>query len=293
LLRSQLCRSDSLLSPELLAWAQELRPAWEFAAAPGSPVLVNRKVWEWLFAARALEERGMLRPGRRGLVFGVGREPLAAAFAARGCEIVATDLDPVLAAARGWVETAQHAATVPDLDEHGLCDPATLAARVTLRTVDMTDIPSDLRDFDFLWSLCAFEHLGSLGTGARFVLESLRCLRPGGLAVHTTEFNLSSDDDTLTDGPTVIYRRHDIDALVGALRLAGHRHDDVDYDAGDAPADRHVDEPPYGEPHLRLRWEGHVVTSLALVITRATRTSAVAAAARRSLRRLARRPQDI
>jgi hypothetical protein len=266
--RSQICRYESLMSRELLAWADELRPAWEFACPPGTTVLVNRKIWEWLLVAAALEERGMLQPGKRGLVFGVGHEPLVAAFAARGCTIVATDLDPERAAASGWVETEQHATGLDDLNAHGLCGPGAFAERVTFRVVDMTAIPDDLRGFDFAWSLCALEHLGSLEAGTRFVTGSLRCVRRGGLVVHTTEFNASSDDDTIEEGPTVLYRRRDIDALINDLRRAGHRTDDVDYEGELHPPDLHVDEPPYGVPHLRLRSGEFVATSMGLVIRR-------------------------
>jgi hypothetical protein len=65
--------------------------------------------------------------------------------------------------------------------------------------------------YDFLWSSCALEHLGSLDAGLDFVVNAMDLLKPGGTAIHTTEFNLSSDDETLTSGPCVIYRRRDID----------------------------------------------------------------------------------
>ena len=53
---------------------------------------LHRKIWEFCFIAQALDERGMLARGRRGLGFAVGTEPLPAMFASRGCAIVATDL---------------------------------------------------------------------------------------------------------------------------------------------------------------------------------------------------------
>ena len=53
--------------------------------------MLHRKMWEWLFIAEALRERGMLAAGRSGLGFGVGQEPLVALFAAAGCDVVATD----------------------------------------------------------------------------------------------------------------------------------------------------------------------------------------------------------
>ncbi len=84
LLRSQLCSAESLRSPELRAWAQRLRPMWDAGGVDGRDVMLHRKMWEWLFIAEALAERGMLAEGRRGLGFGVGQEPLVAAFAATG-----------------------------------------------------------------------------------------------------------------------------------------------------------------------------------------------------------------
>src|SRR5438045_9280230 len=102
----------------------------------------------------------------------------------------------------------------------------------------MTAVSSDLTGFDFCWSLCAMEHFGSLEAGARFVERSLQCLRPGGVAVHTTEMNISSDDRTLVDGPTVLYRKRDIESLAAGLEEVGHNVAALDFDVGDGVLDR-------------------------------------------------------
>ena len=86
-------------------------------------------------------------------------------------------------------------------------------------------MPDDLRGFDFTWSSCAFEHLGNLAAGCDFVVEQMRCLAPGGVAVHTTELNVSSDDRTVESGATVLYRRRDIEDLAARLRRLGYRID--------------------------------------------------------------------
>jgi hypothetical protein len=70
---------------------------------------LHRKFWEFAYISQCLEERGMLQPGRRGLGFGVGREPLASVFAKRGCAIVATDLAANAATRLGWAQSNQHA----------------------------------------------------------------------------------------------------------------------------------------------------------------------------------------
>ena len=270
MLRSQLCSAESLRSPALRAWADRLRPFW---AADGDEreVMLHRKMWEWLFIAEALRERGMLHTGRRGLGFGVGLEPLAALFAAEGCDVVATDQPPDAAAASGWTDSGGERADRPEaLNRAGLCPAEDFARRVRFRVVDMNAVPEDLRDFDFSWSSGAVEHLGTLGAGADFVLAQMDCLRPGGVSVHTTEFLVSSDLDTVEAGGTVFYRRRDVEALAARLRRAGHDVD-VDYTQGSSPEDVHVDVPPFSDVHLRTELGGYVTTSLALVVTKSTR----------------------
>jgi hypothetical protein len=85
---------------------------------------------------------------------------------------------------------------------------------VNFRPVDMRDLrlPWD-ETFDFLWSSCSLEHLGSLEAGMDFVKQSTDLLKPGGVAVYTTEFNVSSNDETLTSGPLVVYRKRDVEKL--------------------------------------------------------------------------------
>jgi len=270
-LRSQLCTHASLTSPELLAWSERLRPMWDPDSTDARPVMLHRKMWEWLFIARALEERDMLRAGRRGLGFGVGREPLVAAFAATGCAIVATDLDPERARDAGWTDNgAEYAGGLAGLNDHGLCPPGDFASKVTYRHVDMNRLPADLGEFDFTWSSCAFEHLGSLDAGAEFVVDQMRYVRPGGVAVHTTECNVSSDTETVESGGTVLYRRSDIEDLARRLRRSGYDID-CDLDGGDSPVDQHVDVPPFSDTHLRTTLGQFVTTSVALVIGKPAR----------------------
>jgi SAM-dependent methyltransferase len=238
------------------------------AGGDAREVMLHRKMWEWLFIAEALRERGMLAPGRTGLGFGVGHEPLVALFAADGCDVVATDQPHESAVASGWTDSeTEWAAGLESLNTHGLCPDDEFGRRVRYRPVDMNAIPADLRGFDFTWSSCALEHLGTLGAGADFVAAQMDCLRPGGVAVHTTEYLVSSDEETVQAGGTVFYHRRDIEELAGRLRRAGHAID-VDYTEGTAPEDLHVDVPPYSDVHLRTRLGGYVTTSLALVITK-------------------------
>jgi 2-polyprenyl-3-methyl-5-hydroxy-6-metoxy-1,4-benzoquinol methylase len=256
---SQLCTESQLREPVYRVWCDALREA---------PTL-HRKQWEYVYILQALAIRGMLEPGRRGLGFGCGREPLAAVMASRGCEIVATDLDATAAAGLGWIETDQHASALEDLNARGICDPELFRKRVSFRAEDMNRISPELRGFDFVWSSCAFEHLGSIRHGLEFVVNAMRCLRPGGVAVHTTEFNLTSNYHTFETHNLVVFRRYDMEELIRTLEHAGHAVASLNLNPGSGPVDRFVDLPPYrSETHLRLRMDRYVFTSFGLIVER-------------------------
>jgi hypothetical protein len=113
-----------------------------------------------------------------------------------------------------------------------------------------------------------FEHCGSIEQGKSFILNQMKCLRPGGVAIHTTEYNLSSNHSTVEDGGTVLYRQSDIEWMVSALREAGHSIT-IDFTPGREMVESYVDLPPYKlQPHLRLLLADYVCTSIGLIITR-------------------------
>ena len=259
---------DRHLISKLCTQAQlETQEFHTYAAALREPVgRMHRKLWEYCFVVEAVEAAGLLKPGASGLGFGVGREPLTAFFASRGCEVVATDLIETEARDAGWVDTGQHATYMEQINDRGICDPTCLKKLVQFRNINMKDIPSDLTGFDFLWSCCALEHLGSIQQGGAFILSAMRALKPGGVAIHTTEFNVSSNSSTITEGSTVLFRKRDIQKICSTLLASGHKIS-VDWRLGDLPADRIIDQPPYKSiPHMKLQIEGYTVTSIGLII---------------------------
>ena len=265
---SQLCRHATLDSDAFRGWSERLREPWR----------AHRKLWELAFICQALDERGMLQSGRKGLGFAVGAEKLPSFFAARGCRITATDLPSDDERNRPWAETGQWVGSLEALNASGLCPENTFRENVAYRPVDMNHIPADLGGYDFTWSTCSFEHCGDLELGLRFLERQMDCLRPGGVAVHTTEFNLSSNDATLADGPCVIYRLKDIESVCQRLVDAGHSVEPIDLDPGSDPLDQVIDVPPYHQwatdppariKHLRLSLAGHASTSIALIIRKA------------------------
>lgn len=264
MLSSQMCRREQLDTPQFLSWADRLRPAWDLANS-GVPVFVHRKLWEWLFISVALDERGLLRQGMRGLGFGVGQEPLASVFTSRGCSIVATDMARDEAERAGWTVEDQFAGGLELLNKYRLCDEAVFRQRVSYRTVDMNAVPDDLSDFDFTWSSCSFEHLGSIDRGLRFMKQQLKCLRRGGVAVHTTEFNVGSNRETIDHEATVLFRRRDFQRLARWLLCHGHRIR-LDFRPGTLPEDEHVDVAPFSSVHLRTAILGATTTSFGLIV---------------------------
>jgi len=226
----------------------------------------HRKLWEWAFIHHHCREEGMLRPGKKGLGFGVGREKLPCIFAARGCSIVATDGPAEIAAQ--WSDK-EYTNQKWQLFHDTIIDEETFERLVYFQECDMKKIDQQLIEFDFCWSACAFEHLGNIDAGIEFVLNSLTTLKIGGIAVHTTEFNVGSNIETVEFGPTVLYRRKDIERLVELATTAGHKVRPLPIQFGDSKIDRHVDIPPYvGDPHLKLAFSKFVTTSLGVVIER-------------------------
>jgi Methyltransferase domain len=229
---------------------------------------LHRKQWEFIYIARCLELCGVFAFGKRGLGFGVGREKLVSFMAAQGPQIVATDL-PITDADGHWVGGFQHADSIEKLFQSHLIDQEAFSKNVSFRPVNMNAIPDDLTGFDFCWSSCALEHLGSLEHGLDFIRNSIRCLRPGGVAVHTTEFNLHSATETFVDGPAVVYRESDLIAFAEEMTALGHSIE-LNLHPGTEPMDLKIDRDRTSDIHLRL-YARHkfVATSIGLFILKA------------------------
>ena len=265
-LASGLCRQNQLTSPAFRYWLNELGR---------STVRMHRKLWELAYVTQALYERDCLRPGMKGLGFAVGEEPLPEYFAAQGVDVLATDLDASDARSQAWRRTGQHLSNRAD----AAVQQTDAGGRVDVRSVDMNLIPEDLSGrFDFNWSTCSFEHCGSIELGLSFLRNQLRTLKPGGVAVHTTEFNLTSNDATIEHGSTVVFRRRDIERIVAELEAEGHAVEPISWDPGDREFDKHIDWPPYTrDRHLRLALKRYAATSIGLILRKNPAAAAAAA----------------
>jgi len=91
-------------------------------------------------------------------------------------------------------------------------------------------------------------------------------LKPGGVAVHTTEFNLSSNERTIESDGLSVYRRVDIETLVREIEAREYTVEPIDWTQGGGLAETVVDLPPWGrgEPHVRLLLGDFECTSIGL-----------------------------
>ncbi len=242
----------------------------DFCTLYKHPHQLHRKLWEWAFVYHHLLEEGALFPGARGIGFGVGQERLPALFASLGCHVLGTDAPAGVAEDAGWRETGQHSAKLDDLFAPEHLDRATFEQRVSVAECDMNNIGDAFTGHDFCWSACSYEHLGSIDLGLDFVVNSVeQTLKPGGVAVHTTELNLSSNTETVSSGQTVLFRRQDFERLEARLAERGHTVKPFRLLPGMSYIDGLVDVPPYtAEPHLKLQIGEYVSTSAGIVVRR-------------------------
>lgn len=225
--------------------------------------ILHRKNWEWAFIISILSKAGMLKVGKCGLGFAVGQEPLPSYFASKGVRILATDLWGQNGAEK-WTNDQNLQGNKQILNQYGICPSNEFNENVQIRNVDMNAIPEDIGKYDFCWSSCAVEHLGK-----KFLLKSLELLKPGGLSVHTVEFNVSSNTDTIIEGDTAIFRRCDIEDIAVLV----HQHDGqmfCSFKQGKLFGDKFIDTPPYYHTnpryHLHLDIGGYNCTSYGIVI---------------------------
>ncbi len=246
------------------------------------PVIFHRKLWELCYAMQAFHNAGVLAEGKRGLGFGCGTEPLPSLMASYGAEVVVTDLQPDAQNTKGWADTNQHTKTLDEAFKDHLVSKDVFDRKVSLEYVDMNAIPDHLRDFDFCWSICALEHLGSIEKGLNFIENSIDVLKPGGVAVHTTEFNFTRDDITFDHWNTVLFQRKHFTEIAERLTAKGYKVAPLDFDVGNKPLDKFIDVPPFPHDmgdymreiwgsdnnHIKVSVDGIPATCFGLIITK-------------------------
>jgi SAM-dependent methyltransferase len=247
-----------------------------WSARLGMEVYPSRKQWEDIVIVQALWERGCLAPGKTAVGFGVGKERLAALFASYGCKVLATDQVLTPKSKAVWQSTGQLSTDKGELFFPEIIDWETFDANVEFENCDMNDIPDSYRNrFDFTYSACSLDHLGTITHGMKFIENSLMCLKPGGWAVHTTEYNVGSNKRTVERGATVYWRKKDIEDLTRILRQKGYFVEGTDFSRGAHAENYAVDHPPYKQHHTVLFAGGQTISSILVMAQRPETMTAI------------------
>lgn len=266
-MRSKVSTQADLESQWATFWLRELKLGLAY----------HRKLWEFAYVMQALHLAGCFSGAKAGVGFGCGREILPSYFASRGVNVLATDMPQNAEHAAAWKNTQQHSESLADLHFAALCPSEQFYRNIKWRDVDMNHLPRDLGEFDFCWSICAIEHLGTIEKAMAFVENSLNYLKPGGVAAHTTEYAFLSRDRPFETSATVLFTRSDFIELERRLKCAGHSLAPLDFDPGEGPMDLFVDGPPYwhGESHLpdnihlKATYDGVPTTCFGLIVRKA------------------------
>jgi FkbM family methyltransferase len=139
-------------------------------------------------------------------------------------------------------------------------------------------IPDAAGSFDVVWSSSVVAHMGSPERGLEFVLESCALLKPGGVAIHMTELELTEQPETRDYGHCAVHRIEDLAALeprLAELGCAATFNFDVSMDTFEDRWISLVLHPDHGprlpDPdgvHLRLAVGESVSTSFGILIRR-------------------------
>lgn len=274
-LKSKPSTQEDIESKWLKYWCQQLKI---------NPIY-HRKIWELCYIPQAVYEHFETDKKLTGIGFGCGQEPLPSLFAAMGWNVTVTDLHPERAMGMGWIETGQYTDTLSQVFYSDIVDRQKFEQNVSLKYIDMNDISDDLKDsFNFCWSVCALEHLGSIQKGLDFIENSLKVLKVGGIAVHTTEYNYTNEPEIIDNWQTVIFQRNHFEELTKRLISKGYNVETLDFNVGNKPLDKFIDIPPFsvGEGwisrdnwnknnedvgvHLKINIDGYPCTCFGLII---------------------------
>jgi SAM-dependent methyltransferase len=236
---------------------------------------VVRKYWEFAQGVYALEVLGVLNSDNTALGIGSGHEEILFYMASRLRHVTAVDLYD----RGGW----RHR----EGNESMIVRPWEFARfpyprdRLTAKHMDATALSFPDNHFDIVFSFSALEHFysfsipngGFLAAAARAVREMARVLRPGGVAIIVTEIILNGKGHYDWIGNVFPMRNffhpHEIEQFIvkPAAEAGMFLVEDIDWCisnrtlAHSVPLGRCRDD----RPHLVLRGEGVVWTSISLV----------------------------
>ncbi len=207
---------------------------------------------------------------RYAIGFGVGREPIPAALIQLGFDVIATDyLDGEIASQ--WKNTGELADNYEELNLRGIASAKEFAEHLRFRNLDMNILPAEYSNqFDFVWSSCSLGHIGGYQAGLDFIENSLKLLKPGGIALHTTELDASSFKDKYESSTLNFYKLKDLNEVIGRARAKGFSVSNIELPTKyRGVSEKYVVREPWAEkPHIRIEIYGREILSTALIFHR-------------------------
>jgi hypothetical protein len=260
-LQSEIVSERRFLEPEFFYWMYLLKE---------NPKLHSKQFQFYAIMDRAFSiKKGSGSQSITAIGFGVGKEPIPSALVSLGYKVVATDYFEGNIA-KEWRSTGQQLEKLLDLNQRKIVSNETFLDCCTLLNIDMNSIPSSLHEsFDFVWSSCALGHIGSYKKGLDFVLNSLKLLKPGGWAVHTTEIDKSNSTERFESPNLNFYKLSDLEEALDNAERLGFTPLRIKEKSWDGISEKYImSEPWEDKPHIRIEIFGREINSVVIQIQR-------------------------
>lgn len=233
-----------------------------------NPDVFHRKIWEFNQALYGLRTLNRLAPEATALGIGCGHEEFMYFLANRIRRVIATDLYE-----GEWIGG--------ESDADVLTHPAKYAPfkyredHLEVRRMDALALEAADQSVDFVFCLSSIEHFGSRGDKLTALREMHRILKPGGVAVLTTEvvLNRLGWGDQYFPIETLL-------ALVGEARFTIDQPPDLRVEQEFAARPLALPMETFVAPHVVLRNFNTIYTSVALFLTKPPGPDAAANAIR-------------
>ncbi|GMR25066.1 MAG: hypothetical protein BMS9Abin39_0342 [Ignavibacteria bacterium] len=175
------------------------------------PPRFHRKQWEFAMIFLALKKLGCLNDNMTGLSLGGGNERVLYSIAQHINKLTVTDLYDE--------ETTWDCAKTNDPDEYikaskpfDVDDSKIKALRMDMRYLHFED-----NTFDFCYSSCAFEHIGTFDDFVQHLDEVYRVLKENGVYVFTTELQIGSN--TIEDPHNYVFSPSYLNDIFRKIKL--------------------------------------------------------------------------
>lgn len=251
---NKVCRTSDAADPE---W----RRGYLDLGFPDDPARFHRKIWEFNQALYGLRRLRRLAPDATAIGIGCGHEELMYFLANRLRLVVATDLyEGTYLGGESQADVLEHPAKYapfPYREDH-----------LQVRRMNGLALDAAPASFDIAFCLSSIEHFGSMADKRQALAEMFRVVKPGGVAVVTTEVVLNR----LGRGAQYFHPERLL-ALVADVGFALDHPPDLRAEHEFAAAPLALPMDTFAVPHVVLRNLHTIYTSVALFLMKPATTA--------------------